>query len=333
MRKEGIKSLEIAILLSAMLHIIVLYAIRSDILNISSARLQPNNYIQLTTIPPAVVKNNPGGIRKKSYNKPVVKSKQLKLVIKNQIVDIPKPLVQKTPTKKAYLSEWSQEVKKQMVSRHKGGGYGTNVLKPPELNKSLQTQSLNKKTQQGTPNPASAPSIRQGISLYPQKPAVSVRSRSKRSGVKIALNSMLPSYSRMRSIPGIGDNNYLPGLREGDVTLLNTKSFVYAGFVRRVAYRIFDQFIFDLRNSNITINEIDNINNYAYVEANMDPSGKLLSVRLLKSSGSPKWDRLAIEASKNATWDANPPKGAGDKNGIIHFIFAPGKNVLVVGLL
>lgn len=336
MLKEGTRNLEIAIFLSALLHIAILYAIRLNILSIPAAAVsKPQQYIELSTVPPAALKTNRREAARKPAENRVTEQKQHPLVIKNQIVDVPKPAEQQEPKKTAYLSEWSQSVKQEMVSRQKGGGYGSEsrnslqlstkpVIPPPGSVKQLSENRQNG----GQPND-------QGLSAYRQDmtPVAKGNEGQGKQRTEIALNSMLPSYSRMRSIPGVGDNNYLPGLKEGDVTLLNTKSFVYAGFVRRVAYRIFDQFIFDLRNSSVTQDDLGNINSYAYVEANMDQAGRLISVKLLKSSGLPLWDNMAIKACKQATWDANPPRGAEGKDGIIHFVFAPGRDVLVVGLL
>ncbi len=346
MNKQSTRNLEIAIFISALLHIMILYAFRLSILNVSPAVSRPeNDYMQLSTIPPEALKESTPYPASKKNNKTLAKEKQQPLVIKNQIVDVPKPLVQQEPKKTAYLSDWNQSVSQEMVSRHKGGGYGTDHQKslevsvkpkipPAGTNPQQQNQQQSPKLQVLEPDHS-------GLSLSSQKAPSAAGENNNQTGnssqsgkdEKLALNSLLPSYSRMRSIPGIGDNNYLPGLKEGDVTLLNTKSFVYAGFVRRVAYRIFDRFIFDVRNSGVTQEDLSNMEGYAYVEANMNAQGKLLSVKLLRSSGSQAWDRLAIEACKRATWDANPPKGAEGKDGIIHFVFAPGRDVLVVGLL
>ncbi len=353
MNGQGTRNLEIAIFISALLHIMILYAFRLNSLGVPSVSSPKNDYMQLSTIPPEALKEITQGQAVKEKNKTIAKEKQ-QLVIKNQIVDTPKPLVQQEPKKTAYLSNWNESVKKEMVSRHKGGGYGTDnqkslevSVKPqvPRANTAVtqqQTQKQQQEQQQQQQQSLQALEPNQeGLSLSTQKTTSVAGENNNQSGnnsqsgkdEKLALNSMLPSYSRMKALPGIGDNNYLPGLKEGDVTLLNTKSFIYAGFVRRVAYRIFDRFIFDVRNSDVTQGDLSNMEGYAYVEANMNAQGKLLSVKLLKSSGSQEWDRLAIEACKRATWDANPPKGAEGKDGIIHFVFAPGRDVLVVGLL
>jgi TonB family protein len=346
-KQDSIRNLEIAIFISALLHIMILYAVRigGQHINSSTAHLK-NDYIQLTTIPPERINQSPENPHPAEKSQSVEKANKEKLVIKNQIVDIPKPLIQEVPKKTAYLSNWNQSVKEEMVSRHKGGGYGTdhqsslevNVhpkLPPASTSASEQQNSQLQKPQQTMNKEGIALSSQESPQTNNKVNNAQTVNNNELSGKdeRLALNSMLPSYSRMRSIPGIGDNNYLPGLKEGDVTLLNTKSFVYAGFVRRVAYRIFDRFIFDVRNSNITQEDISNVEGHAYVEADMNQQGKLVSVRLLKSSGSPEWDHIAIEACKSATWDANPPKGAEGKDGLIHFVFAPGRDVLVVGLL
>ncbi len=351
MGNQGTRNLEIAVLISALLHIMLLYAFKLNRMSVPSVSHVKNDYMQLSTLPPEALRETTHRPAEEEKNKAAVKEKQQRLVIKNQIVDIPKPLVQQEPKKTAYVSDWNQSVKEEMVSRQKGGGYGTDNQKslevsvkpkiPPAstaVNQQPQQQANRQQAQNLQPQQQTAEPNQQGFSLSrqnstPATGAAGTNNNQSGKDERLALNSMLPSYSRMRSVPGIGDNNYLPGLKQGDVTLLNTKSFVYAGFVRRVAYRIFDRFIFDVRNSDVTQEDMGNLEGHAYVEANMDANGKLLSVKLLRSSGSQEWDRLAIEACKRATWDANPPKGAEGKDGLIHFVFAPGRDVLVVGLL
>ncbi len=350
MNKQGTRNLEVAIALSAILHILILYALRINSVTLPAANHPENNYIQLSTVPPESLHEGTSKPAVEHRNKAAEQQNRQQPVIKNQIVDIPKPVVQQEPKKTAYLSNWSQRVPEEMVSRHKGGGYGTDRQKslnvsvtpkvpPAGAGQAQQDKNSGKSAQHAAQQQVMEPGQR-GLSLSQQNTPAAGQSQNQQAAgsqggnnEQLALNSMLPSYSRMRAIPGIGDNNYLPGLKEGDVTLLNTKSFVYAGFVRRVAYRIFDRFIFDVRNSDVTQEDLNTMEGHAYVEANMNAQGKLLSVRLLKSSGSPAWDNLAIAACKRATWDANPPKGAEGKDGIIHFVFAPGRDILVVGLL
>ncbi len=340
MQRDSVKNLEVALVFSALLHIAFLYALRANALHMPRASRQPENYIELSRAVPdhAAKAARPAQERERKVRK---QRARRKLVIKNQIVDIPRPLAQREPKKAAYLSNWSQRVKEEMVSRHKGGGYGTDSRESLAIAAKPQVPAGSRGSVAQVPPQPTPLTGREGLAADTGR--VSPMRRENAAGTRggagsgsnkeLALNSLLPSYSRMRSIPGIGDNNYLPGLREGDVTLLNTKSFVYAGFVRRVAYRIFDQFVFDIRNSDMTADEINSIDSHAYVEANMDKTGNLISVKLLRSSGSAAWDRMAMAACRRATWDANPPRGAEGKDGVIHFVFAPGRDVLVVGLL
>ena len=377
MVKQGLGNLEIAILLSALLHILVLYGVRMNAMHITAAAHRPD-YIQLSTIPPEAMKQAAAVPEMEKKTQAAAGKNAPVPVIKNQIVDVPKPVVQQEPKGAAYLSNWNQSVKEEMVSRHKGGGYGTDnekalqVSAQPKVPAGAPGQSPGRAgtsgrgldsrlrgndniqtSQQAAQNnrPSQEALAQAGLTAPPQLPAQADATRdAARQGAgqsgnnqagkgqsgkdqELALNSLLPSYSRMKSVPGIGDNNYLPGLKEGDVTLLNTKSFMYAGFVRRVAYRIFDQFMSNVQQSGMSQQDMEGIGSYAYVEADMSPAGKLLSVRLLRTSGSPAWDSLAVAACRSATWDANPPAGAQGKDGIIHFVFAPGRDVLVVGLL
>lgn len=118
-----------------------------------------------------------------------------------------------------------------------------------------------------------------------------------------------------------GTMDFLPDVREGDVTLLNTKAELFAPFVRRVAQRVFQSQIITLRREMPRIGV--STTEAASVEAIMDRQGKLVSVRVTDQSGTStvSVDRHLQRACQQAFFDLNPPSGAEANDGHIHFVF------------
>lgn len=118
-----------------------------------------------------------------------------------------------------------------------------------------------------------------------------------------------------------GTFDFLPDVREGDVTLLNTKAEMFAPFVRRVAQRVFQNQIISLRR------ELSRVASSAQeavsVEAIMNRRGQLVSVRVTEQSttSTASLDRHLLRACQQAFFDLNPPLDAVSADGNIHFIF------------
>lgn len=119
----------------------------------------------------------------------------------------------------------------------------------------------------------------------------------------------------------IGTLDFLPDVREGDITLLNTKAEVFAPFVRRVAIRVFQNFLISLKRemagAGVATNET------VEAEVVMDQGGDMVgfqvntrSTRIALAS-----DRRLQQACSDGFFDRNPPPGARAKDGRIHFIF------------
>lgn len=119
-----------------------------------------------------------------------------------------------------------------------------------------------------------------------------------------------------------GTRDYLPRVREGNVTMLNTKADLFAPFVRRVAGRVFE-------NLDLAFSQLRNRRGMgrgratATVEAIMDRNGRFVSATLTENGGlnTIGVDRLLLSsATPDTFFDANPPSGAEAVDGKIHFI-------------
>lgn len=117
-----------------------------------------------------------------------------------------------------------------------------------------------------------------------------------------------------------GSPDYLPGIPDGEMTLLNAKADRFAPFVRRVAQQVFG-LVRKFQWHTIPAHEVRRIGDFVSVEAVMSRSGTLLSVRVLEPSGSPSFDRLITRSVQEGANDQNPPVAAVAEDGNIHFVF------------
>jgi hypothetical protein len=118
----------------------------------------------------------------------------------------------------------------------------------------------------------------------------------------------------------IGTLDYLPDVREGDITLLNTKAEVFAPFVRRVALRVFQNFWISFKRD-LSASSMPSIENVE-AEAVMSPRGDMIRFTIKQRSArvSLASDRRLQTACNDAFFDRNPPPGARAADGNIHFI-------------
>ncbi|HUI25977.1 MAG TPA: hypothetical protein VL403_07805, partial [Candidatus Kryptonia bacterium] len=122
------------------------------------------------------------------------------------------------------------------------------------------------------------------------------------------------------SRPGISD--YLPTVREGDITLLNTKAELFAPFVRRVAGRVFQHLAMNLERAR-QASGIGSGREFVVVEAIMDKKGRLVSAkRVQKETNSGlAVDRALLDVTQpDIFFDDNVPPGAEANDGNVHFI-------------
>jgi hypothetical protein len=119
-----------------------------------------------------------------------------------------------------------------------------------------------------------------------------------------------------------GTLDFLPDVREGDITLLNTKAEMFAPFVRRVAVRVFQNLMIflrrDLAGASAAAGES------VTIEAVMDRAGNLIALvpRERSATSSLGTDRNLERACHEGFFDRNPPRGAEAADGRIHFLLS-----------
>ena len=117
-----------------------------------------------------------------------------------------------------------------------------------------------------------------------------------------------------------GTLDFLPDVQPGDITLLNTKAERFAPFVRRVALRVFQNLLIQLRRelTNATRSNEEAVS----MEALMSRAGDLVGTNVTKRSARVPLssDRLLQQACNDGFFDRNPPPGAEAADGKIHFV-------------
>jgi len=112
---------------------------------------------------------------------------------------------------------------------------------------------------------------------------------------------------------------------EGDETVLNTDTVVYASFVNRIADAIYDPWVTKVRevfqNTGIEGRRIAPATYVTRLDILMDAAGNVTAIKVLESSGIPELD----EAPKRAFWERepfpNPPSQMFSRDGMIRFVY------------
>jgi outer membrane biosynthesis protein TonB len=119
-----------------------------------------------------------------------------------------------------------------------------------------------------------------------------------------------------------GTPDYLPDVRQGNFTLLNTKADRFAPFVRRVGLRVFQSFSMEFKQQ-IFAGNVPQGRDNVEVEAVMSRDGRRVEVYLKQRSGNLSSDRVLLGTlNDNIFFDENPPAQAVAEDGRIHFVFA-----------
>ncbi len=145
--------------------------------------------------------------------------------------------------------------------------------------------------------------------------------RTPPSGNELLAMAPPPARENFLTMPGPrGVLDYLPDVRKGKLTFLNTKASRFAPFVRRVAQRVFRHLLIRQRH-NLQVDDVVAARNYVQLQAKLDDKGDLRGVTLHTRSGSYAVDESLLDACQQGAWDPNPPPEAKAEDGFYHFIF------------
>ncbi len=128
-----------------------------------------------------------------------------------------------------------------------------------------------------------------------------------------------------------GSADYLPDVRQGNITLLNTKADRFAPFVRRVGMRVFQTFSMEFKQE-IYAGTVPEGRENVEIEAVMTRDGKRVDVFLKQHTGNLSADRTLLGTlTDQIFFDENPPAEAVAADGRIHFVFALDAQVFYQG--
>lgn len=130
-----------------------------------------------------------------------------------------------------------------------------------------------------------------------------------------------PPAESLLNLPGpVGVPDFLPDIRQGSLTLLNTKAHRFAPFVRRVALRVFQHLIIYQRKQ-LNLDDVVAARDFVTVQAKLDTQGNLKKLIIQTRSGSHAVDEALLKACTQGAWDENPPPEALAEDGFINFMF------------
>lgn len=332
-----------AILLSILLHALVLMSttvLRN--VRLSLPERPPTIDVDLASLPPPAPKAPPQPQAKappQAKAEPQPQAPPPVLIPKQQIVTPPDAGEEKPPPDTSFLSDRDNVVEQQSVRRGDGPAPKPDAVKPEEPLRPLEE----------APPPEAKP-----VKPVPPPRPVAPRAAKPREQTEVAslprLDQLFPhpgefSASRAEPAPPAprepatsrnllrgqrqgfavspGVSDYLPTIREGDITLLNTKAERFAPFVRRVAARVFQHLEMQLKRAARSLGNGGAGREFAVVEAVMNKRGELVDARLVERETNTQmtvYKQLLTAARPDVFFDANPPPGAEAADGNIHFV-------------
>lgn len=141
----------------------------------------------------------------------------------------------------------------------------------------------------------------------------------------ISTKDIIPTLAELDE--GLGrdtePDNFLPFVKSGMKTLLNSKTYKYGTFIRRVHGRIHNNFVVMAKPSRWSPGASNRVGRGPTIEAVINMNGRLLSTSYKRRSGDRTWDAMALRAVKKGAWDSNVPDGAQCDDGFVHLFFNP----------
>ncbi len=276
---------------------------------------------------------------------PAPEEKPVLTLPERQIVAAPDAGEEAPPKNTRLLSDRDNRVKEEMVRRtehyqDKAERATQSEQKQHEARKStelaadLRGAAASKKQAMAGEQVASLPKIDQLLPSLGDVPVAAAPPTPAQGGAagsgparRFLLETGGPTFALQ---PGTAD--FLPGIREGNITLLNTKAERFAPFVRRVATRVFQHLDIRLRQTARAGNASAG-REYAVVEAIMDRQGRLVRARVVERQSTSTFgaDRVLLSVTTPETFfDANPPAGAEGSDGNIHFLLLIDLDIVAV---
>jgi TonB family protein len=204
-----------------------------------------------------------------------------------------------------YLSALTKRVKEQVVARRNGQTKNRSGHAPTEADEARA---------QGAPGTAADPNVGRELILPGPGP-----------GAKSARGSS--PFGRQVVVGESTAGEYIPGVKEGAFTALNTDRFTYYTFFARINEQVRSRWVRNLRmvSQSLSIGELAGLasrERVSEIDIQLNSQGEFVRAVLLRSSGSEGLDAAAIEAFRDAAPFPNVPAEMVENDGLIHLGYA-----------
>ncbi len=228
-------------------------------------------------------------------------------------------LKEEVPKKETpFLSDKDSSTDREQIKRGQEG-----AISPP-LKKSIKKKTEEKVLKEDAKKDKPKSDVGKNLFMDPSKETLSEISKEstleKNELTKEKQESNESLISSMAALGSGGSSDFLPGIPDGDITMLNAKADRFAVFVRRVALQVFSA----LKQSNwIDHPQLSNgfQTDGVRIRAVLSAKGEFIKAEIIDPSGLIIFDNTVLASVKKGAWDRNPPKEALASDGNVRFIF------------
>ncbi|MGE0763652.1 MAG: cell envelope integrity protein TolA [Bdellovibrionales bacterium] len=228
-------------------------------------------------------------------------------------------LLEDLKKKADYLSQFTKRVKEQVLAQNSGATKNRTGKAP------IESDEMRAKGQNGD-----------GAQAQKQSPLQANQEQGAKAGSQSGANPFGKNVVVGASTAG----EYIPGVKQGSFTALNTDRFTYYTFFARINEQVRSRWIQNLRIMTQSLSQSQNEamasrERITDVDIQLDRAGQFVRAVVMHSSGYKELDRAATEAFREAAPFANPPQAMIESDGLIHlrygFILQLSPNQVQVG--
>jgi len=212
-------------------------------------------------------------------------------------------LLEALKNKADYLAQFTKRVKEQIVAKNSGATKNRTGQLP------IESDEMRAKGSNG--EGAQAKSESKALDL-PQG-----------EGAKAGQQTGANPFGRQVVVGASTVGEYIPGVKEGAFTSLNSDKFTYYTFYARINEQVRSRWIQNLRNFSDNLTQADNEtiasrDRITEVDIQLNRAGEFVRAVVMKSSGTKGLDQAATEAFRIAAPFVNPPQQMIESDGLIH---------------
>ena len=209
----------------------------------------------------------------------------------------------------AFLGERTQTVDAQTIGRTHTTAAGADKVKPKSPPKTIANTEAKSESKSETYD---KPLQTFGLPILP------MQRFAKGSAADQAYDSDQPDWAESASSP----DDYVPGIKQSEKTMLNTKEYMFYGYFQRIRHRldlawepILREHLVKLYNNGRRL--ASDIDHTTKVVVTLNTRGEIIKVEVVEESGTRLLDDAAVKAFNRAGPFPNPPKGIIGSDGII----------------